>query len=83
VQEGFRAIATISQAGGEALSGMACCNRRVRGAYKAVQNVKDLEKELPQCALGAMLLSWIKQVRGPSRRWWQLLQCVSHTLLTS
>lgn len=35
---------------------------RVRAAYKAVQNPKDLERELPQCALGSMLLTWIKQV---------------------
>lgn len=38
------------------------CLRRVRAAYKAVQNPKDLERELPQCALGSMLLTWIKQV---------------------
>ena len=36
----------------------------MRAAYKAVQNPKDFERELPQCALGAMLLSWVKQVRG-------------------
>lgn len=39
-----------------------CLLCRVRAAYKAIQNPKDLEKELPQCALGSMLLSWIKQV---------------------
>lgn len=38
------------------------CVRRVRAAYKAVQNPKDFERELPQCALGALLLSWVKQV---------------------
>eukprot|EP00878_Enallax_costatus_P036352 GHUV01040815.1.p2 GENE.GHUV01040815.1~~GHUV01040815.1.p2 ORF type:complete len:329 (+),score=136.72 GHUV01040815.1:1474-2460(+) len=36
--------------------------KKVRAAYKAVQKPKDLEKELPQCGLGALLLQWIKQV---------------------
>jgi hypothetical protein len=36
----------------------------VRAAYKAVQNPKELQKELPQCALGSLLLTWIKQVRA-------------------
>jgi hypothetical protein len=36
---------------------------RVRAAYKAVQNPKELQKELPHCALGSLLLTWIKQVR--------------------
>jgi hypothetical protein len=36
---------------------------RVRAAYKAVQRPRDLEKELPQCALGALLMQWLKQVR--------------------
>lgn len=37
---------------------------RVRGAYKAVQSPKELEREMPECCLGSLLLSWIKQVRG-------------------
>jgi hypothetical protein len=36
---------------------------RVRAAYKAVQRPRDLEKELPQCALGTLLMQWLKQVR--------------------
>lgn len=35
----------------------------VRAAYKAVRRPHDLERELPQCGLGALLLQWIKQVR--------------------
>lgn len=41
-------------------------NHRVRAAYKAVQSPKDLQKELPQCALGSLLLTWIKTVRDRS-----------------
>lgn len=41
---------------------------RVRCAYKGVQNLKDLEKELPQCHLGVLLLLWIKQVRKVARK---------------
>lgn len=45
-----------------------CATHRVRAAYKAVQSHKDLERELPQSGLGALLLSWLKQVccRGAS-----------------
>jgi hypothetical protein len=42
---------------------VACsCVCRVRAAYKAVARPRDLEKELPQCGLGALLMSWLKQV---------------------
>ncbi|KAF8057245.1 RSP2 [Scenedesmus sp. PABB004] len=39
---------------------------RVRAAYK-VASARELERELPQCGLGAMLLQWVKQSE-PSRR---------------
>uniref|UniRef100_A0A383W448 Uncharacterized protein n=1 Tax=Tetradesmus obliquus TaxID=3088 RepID=A0A383W448_TETOB len=42
--------------------------KRVRAAYKAVQRPRDLEKELPQCGLGALLLQWLKQVRCVARK---------------
>ncbi|KAF6264037.1 hypothetical protein COO60DRAFT_1624406 [Scenedesmus sp. NREL 46B-D3] len=42
--------------------------KRVRAAYKAVQRSRDLEKELPQCALGALLMQWLKQVRCVARK---------------
>lgn len=40
----------------------------MRAAYKAVQRPRDLEKELPQCGLGALLLQWLKQV-GLARKY--------------
>jgi hypothetical protein len=38
----------------------------VRAAYKAVQRPRDLEKELPQCALGTLLMQWLEQVCTPT-----------------
>lgn len=42
--------------------------RQVRAAYKAVHDPAQLEAELPQSHLGALLLLFIKQVRRVSKR---------------
>jgi hypothetical protein len=40
----------------------------VRRAIKGVQLPKLLEKELPNCAVGALLLLWISQVRKAANK---------------